>query len=192
MGFEFSNNWPYSASYFPTMEDHVDPVNHTYFTDLHKALQDIQYFLGLQPEIGFHDVAQKLNLHGHTGGDDGIIIPALTDVAHMLELGPDQYLLADWDSSSQQAVDCSSYVPVGAKAILVHVEFSSDQANYPIYFWPAATYSSTSFQTFRVHEVSKNAQAFFIIKLNTSREFGIEFNKDHLSNCVMRPLGYFI
>lgn len=61
MSFQFYNNWPYSASTFPTMDDHIDPVNNTYFSGLHKEISDIEFFLGLQPQGSFANVASRLS-----------------------------------------------------------------------------------------------------------------------------------
>lgn len=96
MGFEFANNWPYTSTAFPTMIDHVDPVNETYFGGLMTELGRIEYYLGIHPQgsykdiaerldnfraelginpqEGFDDVKDKLENHGHTGGVDGKLL----------------------------------------------------------------------------------------------------------------------
>lgn len=96
MGFQFANNWPYLSSVFPTMIDHVDPVNQEYFEGLMSELGNIEYYLGLHPqgdykdiagrfdnirnelgvnpEEGFDNVKDKLENHGHTGGVDGKVL----------------------------------------------------------------------------------------------------------------------
>lgn len=61
MSFLFYNNWPYSYSVFPTMEDHIDAVNNTYFTGLHTEIENIENALGLSPEGAFDTVAQRLD-----------------------------------------------------------------------------------------------------------------------------------
>lgn len=71
MGFEFSNNFPYTATEFPSMIEHVDPVNHTYFSGLMTELANIENTLGLLVNEGFLDVKEKLEKHSHTGGVDG-------------------------------------------------------------------------------------------------------------------------
>lgn len=100
MSFQFANNWPYSNTGFPTMIEHVDPVNNEYFAGLMTELGRIEYYLGIHPqggfenvrarlddidnvlgdnvEEGFDDVKDKLENHGHTGGYDGkqLVVPA--------------------------------------------------------------------------------------------------------------------
>jgi hypothetical protein len=45
----------------PSMDDHIDPVNHIYFEGLHKEVSDIEYFLGLQPQGAFANVRARLD-----------------------------------------------------------------------------------------------------------------------------------
>ena len=94
MSFQFANNWPYSASAFPTMLDHVDPVNNTYFAGLMTELSNIEYHLGLNPAEGFGDVKDKLENHGHTGGTDGklLVIPAPGEWEDVDFVGTPSYL----------------------------------------------------------------------------------------------------
>ena len=61
MSYLFYNTWPYSYTPLPTMIDNKDPVNHAYFSGLHKEVENIEYYLGLQPQGAFKDVAQRLN-----------------------------------------------------------------------------------------------------------------------------------
>jgi parallel beta-helix repeat protein len=61
MSFNFSNNWPYSSTLFPSMDDHIDPVNHDYFTELHTEIQRIEYYLGLQPQGAYYNIAARLD-----------------------------------------------------------------------------------------------------------------------------------
>lgn len=60
MSYQFSNNWPYSGTGFPSMDDHVDPVNNAYFAGLHDEIQTIEYFLGIHPQGAYKDVAERL------------------------------------------------------------------------------------------------------------------------------------
>lgn len=82
MSFQFYNNWPYSYSIFPTMEDHLDPVNNEYFTGLHKEIQNLEVFLGEMPQEPHDTVKQKLELHDHTGDHAGIQLDHL-DLANI-------------------------------------------------------------------------------------------------------------
>jgi len=79
MGFQFTNNWPYSASIFPSMIDHTDPVNQAYFEGLHQEVDTIEDYLGLHPQGAYGTVRARLdakdtqnttdegNLSTHTG-----------------------------------------------------------------------------------------------------------------------------
>jgi len=71
MGFNWSNNFPYSATIAPSMDDHVDPVNHTYFAGLHDEIITIENVLGLEPAGSYGTVRARLdNLRSHI--DDGL------------------------------------------------------------------------------------------------------------------------
>ena len=61
MGFQFFNNWPYSDTYFPSMDDHIDPVNNEYFTGLHTEIERIEYYLGENPQGSFLDLTERLS-----------------------------------------------------------------------------------------------------------------------------------
>lgn len=61
MGYQFYNNWPYYNSVFPTMEDHVDPINHVYFTGLMTELENIENELGLDPSGSYNTVKDRLD-----------------------------------------------------------------------------------------------------------------------------------
>jgi len=61
MSYQFYNNWPYSASVFPTMVDHVDPVNQTYFSGLHQEVETIEGYIGLLPEGSHGTVRARLD-----------------------------------------------------------------------------------------------------------------------------------
>ena len=96
MSFQFVNNWPYSDTVFPTMDEHTDPVNNAYFAGLMTELGRMEYYLGINPQgpckdvaerlnnlrsdlginpqEGFDDVKDKLEEHGHTGGTDGKLL----------------------------------------------------------------------------------------------------------------------
>jgi hypothetical protein len=60
MSYQFYNNWPYSYSVFPTMQDNVDPVNNEYFTGLHQEIINIENFLGLHPEGTWGDLGGRV------------------------------------------------------------------------------------------------------------------------------------
>lgn len=60
MGYQFTNNWPYTDTTFPTMIDHVDPVNNTYFTGLMTELGHIEYYLGIHPQGSYKDITERL------------------------------------------------------------------------------------------------------------------------------------
>jgi len=60
MGFQWFNNWPYSYSYLPSMDDHVDPVNHTFFDGMNQAIYSLQYYLGFHPQGAYANVSQRL------------------------------------------------------------------------------------------------------------------------------------
>lgn len=123
MGYQFTNNWPYSASVFPSMDDHIDPVNNEYFTGLHSAVADLQYFLGMNPEKGFADVAQKLNLHDHTGGDKGAAVPYL--MAQYTELSPDDngdvVEIGLTKDGTWRSLDISTWIPAAADMLHIRV-----------------------------------------------------------------------
>lgn len=61
MGYQFTNNWPYSLSLFPSMDEHVDPVNNEYFAGLMTELTRIEYYLGLHPQGSDKDIAERLS-----------------------------------------------------------------------------------------------------------------------------------
>ena len=61
MSYLFYNNWPYSYTVFPTMEDHTDPADNDYFTGLHQEIENIENTLGLSPEGLFDTVVSRLN-----------------------------------------------------------------------------------------------------------------------------------
>lgn len=61
MGYQFTNNWPYSYSVFPTMVEHVDPVNETYFFGLHTEIENIEQELGLDPSGTYDTVVKRLD-----------------------------------------------------------------------------------------------------------------------------------
>lgn len=77
MGYQFYNLWPYDYTIFPTMEDHVDPVNNAYFTGLHQEIENIENVLGLQVHEGFENVKKKLEEHDHSGGVQGAGVQAI-------------------------------------------------------------------------------------------------------------------
>jgi len=60
MGFQFTNNWPYSNTVFPSMTDHVDPVNQEYFDGLHQEIDTLESYLGIHPQGAEADVAARL------------------------------------------------------------------------------------------------------------------------------------
>ena len=60
MGYQFTNNWPYTYTVFPTMEDHIDPVNHEYFEELHTEIENIENELGLEPSASYNTVKDRL------------------------------------------------------------------------------------------------------------------------------------
>ena len=61
MGYLFYNNFPYDYSIFPTMQDHVDPVCHDYFSGLHNEIQNIEYCLGLLPSGEYGNVSERFD-----------------------------------------------------------------------------------------------------------------------------------
>ena len=61
MSYLFYNNWPYDYTVFPTMEDHLDAVNNSYFTGLHTEIENIENCLGLDPEGPFDTVKARLD-----------------------------------------------------------------------------------------------------------------------------------
>ncbi len=61
MGFQWFNTWPYSYSYLPSMDAHIDPVNNTWFTGLNQEVYNLEYFLGLNPQGSYKNVAQRLD-----------------------------------------------------------------------------------------------------------------------------------
>lgn len=60
MSYQFYNNWPYNYSVFPSMIDHIDPVNNIYFTGLHTEIENIEDELGLNPSDTFDTVRNRL------------------------------------------------------------------------------------------------------------------------------------
>lgn len=60
MSYQFSNDWPYTATTFPSMDDHVDPVNNAYFSGLHEEIERIEYYFGIHPQGSYKDVAERL------------------------------------------------------------------------------------------------------------------------------------
>jgi hypothetical protein len=74
MGYQFTNNWPYNYSVFPSMDDHIDPINNIYFTGLHTEIENIEDELGLNPSGDYDTVANRLNASGTY--DDWLAIPA--------------------------------------------------------------------------------------------------------------------
>lgn len=68
MGFQFTNNWPYTNSVMPSLIDHVDPVNQTFFDGLKNELTNIEYFLGLQPQGSYANVRSRLDYFETTFG----------------------------------------------------------------------------------------------------------------------------
>ena len=67
MGYQFSNNWPYNYTVFPTMVDHTDPVNNTYFSGLHTEIENIEDELGLDPAGDYSTVKNRLDALGIAG-----------------------------------------------------------------------------------------------------------------------------
>jgi len=61
MSYVWYNNWPYNYSIFPSMTDHVDPVNETYFSGLHTEIENIENELGLNPSGDYDTVKDRLN-----------------------------------------------------------------------------------------------------------------------------------
>lgn len=61
MSYQFYNNWPYSATIFPSMIEHTDPVNNEYFGGLHEEVQTIEQFIGLQPQGADGTVRARLD-----------------------------------------------------------------------------------------------------------------------------------
>ncbi len=61
MSYQYSNNWPYSQTTFPTMEDHVDPVNNAFFTGLNLEIVNIEFFLGYLPQGAYANVRARLD-----------------------------------------------------------------------------------------------------------------------------------
>jgi hypothetical protein len=61
MGYQFSNNWPYDWSVFPSMDEHTDPVNNEYFTGLHTEVENIEETLGKSPQGSYDTVADRLD-----------------------------------------------------------------------------------------------------------------------------------
>lgn len=60
MGYQFTNNWPYTYTLFPTMVDHTDPVNETYFDGLHTEIENIEDELGLNPSGDQNTVDERI------------------------------------------------------------------------------------------------------------------------------------
>lgn len=60
MGYQFSPGWPYSSTTFPSMDDHVDPVNNAYFSGLHDEIEKIEYYLGLHPQGAYGNVEERI------------------------------------------------------------------------------------------------------------------------------------
>jgi len=63
MSYIFYNNWPYDYTVFPTMKDHIDPVNNAYFTGLHSEIANIETELGLNPSGSYPTVKDQLDAH---------------------------------------------------------------------------------------------------------------------------------
>lgn len=70
MSFQFVNNWPYSNTTFPTMIDHVDPVNNEYFAGLMEEIGRVEYYLGIHPQGSYKDVAERLAGFDFVAGQD--------------------------------------------------------------------------------------------------------------------------
>lgn len=116
MGYQFSNNWPYSYSVFPTMEDHVDPVNEEYFSGLHTEIENIEDELGLNPS-----------------GDYDTVKARLDDILNLLPWGIRQVktfeLAADVNTTSASLVDITGVtitLTTGANKLLILATMSGD------------------------------------------------------------------
>ena len=96
MSYQFVNNWPSSNTVYPTMEDHIDPVNHDYFSGLHTELVNIELALGLNPADGFADIKHKLEEHDHTGGLRGALL-----VAPEMTSYPDCDFVSSWIDTNE-------------------------------------------------------------------------------------------
>jgi len=101
MGYLFYNNWPYSYSTFPSMDDGIDPVNHEYFSGLHIEIENIENVLGLNVESGFDTVKQKIENHNHSGGDNGVVLPSLKSGLNLL----DNFSFEIWQRGTSQRPD---------------------------------------------------------------------------------------
>lgn len=115
MGYQFTNNWPYSTTVFPSMTDHVDPVNQEYFDGLHQELDTMESYLGIHPQGAAASVAARLLAEEaritaleNQGGvalisdvwlppKDGL--PA-SDPATLKTTGPGMYTLSVWEHAA--------------------------------------------------------------------------------------------
>jgi len=61
MSYQFYNLWPYDYTTFPTMVDHLVPVNNEYFTGLHLEILAIEDELGLSPSADHDTVKDRLD-----------------------------------------------------------------------------------------------------------------------------------
>ena len=64
MGYQFTNNWPYTYTLFPTMVDHVDPANHDYYAGLMTEIENIEDELGLNPSGDYASVKDAILASG--------------------------------------------------------------------------------------------------------------------------------
>lgn len=99
MGYQFSNNWPYLGTGFPSMDDHVDPVNNAYFSGLHEEIEKIEYYLGIHPQGSSKDVAERLAGFQFSIGDNYASLVSIIQTNYdFLYLRDDTYNDAIWNA----------------------------------------------------------------------------------------------
>lgn len=122
MSYQFYNNWPYSYTVFPTMIDHVDPVNNDYFTGLHQEIENIENTLGLSPEGDYATVVDRLDALGP---------PAQVKIRQVLGVT----LTSDANTNSASFVDIpgmSISISTGENKVIIIASFSGSIQNSPV------------------------------------------------------------
>lgn len=99
MGYQFSPGWPYTDTTFPSMDDHVDPVNNAYFAGLHNEVEKIEYYLGIHPQGAYKDVAERLaGFDFSTGGNYDSLVSIIQTNYDFLYLRDDTYNNTLWNT----------------------------------------------------------------------------------------------
>lgn len=175
MGYQFSNDWPYSNSSFPSMDDHVDPVNNVYFSGLMQCLGDMQYFLGLNPEKGYADVAQKLTLHSHEGGDTGVVLPLTSGAFYPYNDSMANLHIISTDNNEHDC-DLASYLPAAATAVIIRLIFNAATAGMMLAIYKKGEAAGTKKYYMRIEDTDQYVCADCIILLDANKEISYQWS----------------